>query len=333
MRIHVLRDLQAALPSRLAFDTYDDRESPWLLSRLMPETVRVVDLRNSPVGRLLERPLVRPVVAVSGGTLRQRDLAAVADAARGLEHTDVSNAGWAGLEAAFQKSWQDYVLSFTTWEDQLYWSAMQNSRRGGTLVVQLGFPSDHAALLGQYLPRGARTKYESRYHPVRAQGRPTLAWARVDVDPASGSALIEEVQSDWLRLVGRQTRHLASKEPRSRALRQHQIYEAQLVARYAKRWPSVMLHATLSVLVGHLGIREIWMHTAQMGVVLKGIPGRAPPRSLYTNLPKSFCFSQVSAAPDFLTKGRSRDGLPRARARALSMALRLGKPVFWRLVL
>ena len=36
-------------------------------------------------------------------------------------------------------------------------------------------------------------------HPVRQDGRHTLAWARMDVDLDAGEALIEEIQSDWIR--------------------------------------------------------------------------------------------------------------------------------------
>lgn len=36
-------------------------------------------------------------------------------------------------------------------------------------------------------------------HPVRKDDVETLAWARIDLDFASNQALIEEIQSDWVK--------------------------------------------------------------------------------------------------------------------------------------
>ena len=51
-------------------------------------------------------------------------------------------------------------------------------------------------------------------HPVLAPGerpyfRETLAWARIDLDLVSSEALVEEIQSDWVRCANRLKRRLS----------------------------------------------------------------------------------------------------------------------------
>jgi len=58
-------------------------------------------------------------------------------------------------------------------------------------------------------------------HPVlgskeRRYFRETLAWARLDVDLESGQALVEEIQSDWVRRVKDAERRLKRWEASSR---------------------------------------------------------------------------------------------------------------------
>lgn len=330
---HVLAEVRRRLPETVAFNFYSDRQAPWLLAHLMQEDAAPVrQLRAGPAAKLLDRPSLRPLLARCGGVLRRADVMALAYAEH-FEAFDTGPAGAAALEAAWALPWHDFELSFTDWGVGPDWRYAQVSRAGGSLVVQLGFPSDHAALMGRYLPEDARAKFEESFHPVRTAGRPTLAWARLDVDLDRGEALIEEVQCDWLRMVEDEVAWLASSEAKSRDLRVHQAYKSALFAAYAKLWPQAMLLAALMVAVEHLGLRRVWMHQPEAGAILKGIQGITPPVSLYTKLPKSFCFAPVREVPALLQPGpwTKRPRFARDRMKAVQRIADAGRPTFWRL--
>ena len=301
----------------MPFHYYADRESPWLLAQWMPETAPVRALRAASYGHLLDRPAMRPVLGRCDGRLEQLDVLALAHADRAFSMPHLSVAARAGLEQVFQARWFDFELTFDEWE------AVQTTRGKWNLVVQLGFSSDHADLLGRHFKKDMRGNFEFYDHPVRREGRPTLAWARLDLDPASGCCLIEEVQSDWLRNVADEREWLGQSAPQSRDARATAAYERELRARYGKIWPKAMLLGVLMLLRDTLGYRDVWMHQHEAGAVLKDIRYALPPRSLYSQLPKSFCFVPTRGLPDMLSGRLGRFG---ARLRALK---RLQGPLFW----
>lgn len=304
----------------MAFPYYADRESAWLAANLMRGDSTVAALKQGPLAKLLTRPSLRPLVAQGGGAVAHRDVIALAHADRSMGWHGLHPATHIALDNLYTDTWLDFRLSLTDWGTGPDWRWKQLSRKGGNLVLQLGFPSDHAALMGQHLPRDSRKNFECEWHPIRQDGCPTLAWARVDVDLSTGTALIEEIQSDWLRLVRWSIAILARTAPRARVLKQKTAYEARLRARYDKLWPKAMLLATVMLLRQELGCREIYMHTPRTGTVLKSIYGTQPPRSLYTTLPRSFCFDLTRDVPAFLSRNR-----------ALRKLARKGEPLFWRL--
>lgn len=321
MKTKDITTLLRGLPRTVSYAYYRGREDAWLLAHLMPGDARVSELRDMGLGKFLNRPLIRPVVAGCGGTLRLKDILALAYATHALDWKDLSPAAEAQLNAIYGETWLDFELSFTVWGEEDSFAWQQTSRPGRNLVVQLGFPSDHAVLMGRYLSTEARKAFEFAAHPIRLKGRPTLAWARVDFDPNTGVVLIEEVQSDWLRFVRDEVERLADLHPRSRETRTAKLYEDALRAQYEKLWPKVMLLVTLEVMRDHVGCSEFYMHRPETGVVLKNIYGRKPPKSLYTSLPKSFGFQTTSHIPAFLGK----------RHREVRRKVGPGKPVFWRM--
>lgn len=319
---HEIDHIRQDLPAEMAFPYYADRESPWLLSRRLRAPAPVAALRKGLLGRFLDRPLVRPVVAECGGTLRPEDLWLVAHADLAARR-ELSRPALAGAIAAFDQSWHDFGLTFDAWT----WgnrATAQTSRAGGNLVVQLAFPTDHAYLMAQYGQGKRRKSYEYDLHPIRTTGRPTLAWARLDIDRDSGAALIEEVQSDWLRFVAETAGHYRRHQPGAGLTRRTCAYSDALRARYGRVWPRAMLLAVLKLLVEDLGLAEIWMHQPASGAIYKQIRGTAPPVSLYTALPKSFGFEAVQEAPPFLA---------RYKRRSIDKLRRKGLPIFWRLTL
>ena len=321
MRPEDIQMIRRCMPDTLAFPYYADRESPWLVARQIRGDARVADLRRGPLAKFLDRPLLRAIAARSGdGVLRRADLDAAADAHMAEWVAGVGPAGWAAVGMAFGEVWRDYEVTFEGWgAGDPDWRWRQLSRPGGNLVVQLGFPADHGALFGRYLPDSDRRRFESWDHPVRQTGRPTLAWARLDVEIDAGVALIEEIQSDWIRMADWQLAALARRRPKSRELRNMQGYHAGLVARYGREWPKAMMLAALVVLRDELGIGTVFLHTARTGNVLKDCDA---PRSLYSGLPKSFGFQPTREVPEFLLKPRRRH---------LGKLRKSGAPLFWRL--
>ncbi|MEO1790465.1 MAG: hypothetical protein AAFR34_12255, partial [Pseudomonadota bacterium] len=279
--------IRRVLPEETPFAYFPDRESAWLLANAIGSTARVSDVKGGQFAPLLSRPLVQPVVAASGGLLHQASLMAVAHADRALRLPDAGAGARSALERAFSGVWQDYRVTLSVWgAGEPDWQWHQMSRKGGNLVLQIGFPSDHAVILGQLRQRVKRSDYEYTGHPIRTSGRPTLAWVRLDIDLETGTALVEEVQSDWVRWVARRAERYARTAPQTREAKNVRSYAEELSRTYAKAWPTVALFAALAMLVDELGIRTIWMHQPAAGAVLKDIRGTHPPRSLYTQLPK-----------------------------------------------
>lgn len=323
------RLITQVIDADLPFPYYADSESPWLLSRLMPAPTKVSTLRAGPLARLLTRPLVRPVVAACGGTLRPEDLRVVAEAPR--LPAEPSRPSTPGLEAAVALPWMDFTVSLGRWGDIQTYDDAQMTRPGLQLVVQLGFPSEHARLLHRYVGRDARHKFECANHPIRRTGPPTLAWARLDLDLELGQCLIEEVQCDWLRAVDWVARRLRTDAPKSKLLQDHEAYRAELTRRYARLWPGALMLAVLRLAVLELGLTDIWMHQPGPGARLKGIDAPPfPPRSLYTDLPKAFCFEPTRETPRFLRLSQGK-GPSAASARVRALEVQVAGPLFWRL--
>ena len=78
------------------------------------------------------------------------------------------------------------------------------------------------------------------------------------------------------------------------------VYAEHVLANHRRLWDEAVLAASLWLLREHLGIRRIFMHTLEGGCALKRMAGCPPPRSLYENLPRAFCFERVQGVPRFL---------------------------------
>ena len=70
-------------------------------------------------------------------------------------------------------------------------------------------------------------------------------------------------------------------------------------------WDEAMVCAAVKFIVGELGLRKIYFHTPESGRLYKKIRYSAPPRSVYTDLPRKFCFRQVDESPSFLGRRKS----------------------------
>ncbi len=244
-------------------------------------------LRRSPYAKLLNKPIVAEALALAGnGVLELWHLEAVL--AKYREHTPLN-----------------FVLTLDEWgsndKEDRHWK--QTVRPGYELVLQLNFASDHYRHFKELVKTDDVAPFSYHGHPVKQDGeRETLAWARIDLDFLTSQALVEEIQSDWVK-------NAANQEMDDMFGGTDNMQQYRNVLRpYAKVWDEAMLTAALCFIRRELGIREVFYHSYDTGNQLKGIEryyehGK-PPRYLYTELPKKFCFAKTSEAPDFLKQVR-----------------------------
>ncbi|MCL2887239.1 MAG: hypothetical protein FWF20_10780, partial [Betaproteobacteria bacterium] len=258
---------------RTVYPYYRDRYGIGLLRhycRRQPgRRAPVAALRRSAYAGLLEKPRLKNILAGCGPALDDAVLAA---------------SDYDAAQAAF-------ILTLATWGDERRadWRHQQTSRPGVNLVLQLNFNHEHAQ---RYRRLGANDDLFQFYgHPVARQ-RHTLAWARIDLDWASGSALIEEIQTDWLRRAADLERWLLKRHAGAAAdaaisyrgcqlpLRPTLDYCRHVGEQYRPIWAEAMLWAAIAFLRDELGLRVIYYHSEDSGRLLKRIAQRLPPRSL-----------------------------------------------------
>jgi len=284
MKPELLSEVIACLPKgRTHYRYFKGAYAPQLLSMLIDKEAPVRALKTSRLKRLVEHPLVKPVVAQSGnGQLRKVD-----------------------LDAVWQEPSQPFLLSISRWGGKGERDWYQKSRHGENLVLQLNLPVENQRQLTKWIePNGEKT-INSPWspHPVQKRHknqhfRDTLAWSRMDLDFKHNEALIEEVQSDSVRHI----RRWASRYKRCACDQcKLKVKYVQWFERYSKIWSEAMLMATISFIKEELGIDRIFMHTARSGWQVKKMDKTwNAPKSLYSDLPKKFAFKQTWAAPEFL---------------------------------
>jgi len=82
------------------------------------------------------------------------------------------------------------------------------------------------------------------------------------------------------------------------------IYTTNVLKRYNKSWSETMLFTAIQFIIEELGVSKIYYHSFETGRVLKNLKYSCPPRSLYTDLPKQFCFNKVNLGPSFIANNR-----------------------------
>ncbi len=284
MRDRVPREVWPSLPAAgVEFPYFKDRYALQLLAYAAADG-------RPPFASLLQKPTIRRILAEARRT-------------RG---------GWDLLDSYFPPTTELYHLTFALWGEETDETWYQTSRPGFNLVVQLNFPLAHDRAYRRCVrPDASDPPFEWDAHPIHQKGRHTLAWSRIDFDLARGEALIEEVQSDWVRYVRRVAEraqvslregHFAPPSWVGLGCDAQQLvrYAEHVLANHRRLWDEAVLAASLWLLREHLGIRRIFMHTLEGGCALKRMAGCPPPRSLYENLPRAFCFERVHGAPRFL---------------------------------
>ncbi|TVZ40911.1 hypothetical protein P886_0245 [Alteromonadaceae bacterium 2753L.S.0a.02] len=274
---------------RTLFYYHRDQYAVYLLHRLASKhgPLNLRELRGTPWGNLLCRPAMQTLVANCG---------------KGVVDNSVLNGLWLETPEA-------YVLTLDRWGHQQSYRWAQTSRPGGNLVLQLNLSYQWAREFESLTQCSAN--YLFGYgHPI-SQSRPvTLAWARLDIDFDTDEVLIEEIQSDLIREV--RTMHRLAVLNRTRVQFQFRgkvlnaaqvlAFSEKFLAAFDKTWQEAMLTAAIQFCLDELGVAHLYYHSVETGNVMKNIRYSKPPRSLYSDLPKKFCFTKTNKAPIFLEK-------------------------------
>jgi hypothetical protein len=310
-------EILACLPKeRTCYHYFKDRYALQLLGYAAGDGTPIEDLRRSAYAPLLNKPAVRQLLAGCGHGRLDRPT----------------------TETQWQQPLLPFLLTVGTWGDDRWWWGNQTSRPGFNLVLRLNFSDDHdrkfRRLLRPYYWNESLNWF--RAHPVLETGerpyyRETLAWSRLDVDLENGEALIEEIQTDWVREANQLRRDLPrcgschdQSTARCKEVQQARRYLDYVLAPYAAVWDEAMLSATLFFLREELGVSRIWYHSWETGNALKGIGGHAaPPKSLYQRLPRRFCFGKTGRMPKMLQNRATEKRLRKTRVEPMFYQLQL----------
>lgn len=296
MKLQLARDIIECLPTGHTPFLYsrDDYAFHLLIRALDNHTQSVHQIKKSTHASLLHKSKVKKFLAQLGNQTL---------------NSDILKYGLGGPDAT------KFNLSLSTWGGDKHDSPMytQNTRGKTSLVLQLNWDLQKVKMLetscSSYV---GNVHYGGYYHPI-SKNHNTLAWARIDCDLDTGEALIEEVQSDWIRGYINTESQLFDKIKYSeeqevkqsiQKLLLKESYTFEKIKHHKKIWAETTLLAALSFIRKDLGIEKIYYHSFESGCALKRIEGSKPPRSLYTELPKKFCMQRSSEIPSFLEKDR-----------------------------
>lgn len=292
MDIELAKEIMACLPEgRTRFYYFKDRYALLLLRPVCHAGLSVRALRQGPLARLLNKGAVREVIRHSGsGVLTSEALANY-----------------------WPEHFHCYPVSLGLWGSNRKSRYFQTSRTGYNLVLQMNFSNVHDQCYRRLNLEEDDDSFDLGGHPT-SRDRNTMAWSRIDLDLASDTALIEEIQTDWLRFAkeayddAEKVSIGKGKEWKKRGWyyeftpTQAIEYFESAVKDHFSIWDEAMLSATLEFLLYEIGIRKIYFHSWETGRRVKHC---SPPRSIYGQLPKKFCFQVVSEGPKFLLEDRT----------------------------
>ncbi len=314
MKPELAREVMECLPSGRTLFRYSKDDYAFLLLRLLGGRERSIHkLRQTMARNLLEKPAVKPYLAACSGGMLEPD---------------------ALPESRSSSEERCYRLSLDVWGgERRYWRWDQVSRNGASLVLQMNLNRTQTESLRACYTSEERDPFRNQCHPARSGDYPTLAWARLDFDLETGEALIEELQTDLLRdlqWVAERASEAKSKGERSFESRRVNFNTARVLRLWEedfsaerRHWQEAMLSAAIRFLVSEIGTTRIFYHTEETGSYLKRIRGTRPPKSLYTELPRRFCFDETDEIPQLLTNEKDW----RRRAKAAKEPLRFFKMV------
>ncbi|MGD2117224.1 MAG: hypothetical protein PVG66_02595 [Chromatiales bacterium] len=305
MELHYAQELLDCLPKERSLYGYcRDRYAAQLLQLATQRYSSIRDIKTSGFGKLLDRPGIKQLIHNCGNGRIDPDL--------------------------FSQYWLEpgvtYLVTAGLWGSKSG-RYTQTSRPGYNLVLHLNFNHQHDHILSTSIKPKRDGVFNYGGHPQLRRGerhyyRETLAWARLDVDLDNDEVLVEEIQSDWVRDVARLQRRLTYYKDNDAnilscrydtTVKQAKAY-LQFVEPLLKDWSQAMLSAVIDFVRHELGIDRLWYHSWETGNCLKRINREyGPPRSLYTRLPRQFCFDETDSMPGFLNNKRTHKRLRRAK--------------------
>lgn len=277
---------------RTLYHYYKDRYAAYLLERRLQgeSAVTLAELRRSKFGKLLNKPVVKALLKDCGDQQLKRDQ----------------------LECLWNRHFETYVLTLGTWGAGKRYQYYQTSRPGSNLVLQMNFNGGHDQIYKRNIVESTEV-FTCYGHPV-SQTKVTLAWARIDLDLVTGEALIEEIQNDWIRQVSFLLWQIELAEQsqqdafefygRKVYVDRARHYLEEELHRHKIIWSEAMLNAAIQFLFEEIGLNDIYYHSFETGALLKHIEFERPPKSIYTKLPKQFCFDLVDEGPSFINKDK-----------------------------
>ena len=303
MKKEEIQDILACLSNyRAKFYYFRGRYALILLSYAVGKGRGIHEIKSSRFCQLLHKPLARKITRTLG---------------EGFLTPEAIGAVW-------PSRYHCYLLTLGCWGGREPWARFYNqtSRPGWNLVLHLNFSSRHNQAYNALLKPDAAGPFKCDAHPIAEGKDHTLAWARLDLDMDSGEALIEEIQTDWIRMAleSRKVLEAYEKNPHANRLYRRHRYidtlgcDSKALARYldyilkphVRLWDEAMLASAIWFLREEIGMLKIFYHAFDFGCRIKRISGYKPPRSLYTKLPERFCFQKTSQPPDFLLRKNNR---------------------------
>ncbi len=288
MNITEIDEIIECLPKgRTFFPYYPGRYAPMLLAWVFNDESTIDEVKRSHYAGLLQKPAVQNILATQGKNTLCTE----------------------SLSLAWVDPHETFLLTLGKWGgEKRDWQ--QTSRNGHNLVLQLNLHEGYRRSLERIVPEEYHWWFKDSGHPVMEKGqrafyRQTLGWARLDIDFTTGEALIEEIQNDWLRDVATVQSMCARTHGDTNVSKAVTAYTAFVQQRLSKIWDEALLSAALWFLKEELGITSVWYHTFDTGNHLKNIKQDFPPRSIYSRLPKKFCFTKTFDQPIFLSNDKS----------------------------
>jgi hypothetical protein len=301
-----INEILECLPrGRTPFYYFKDRYALMLMGLTFDEPASKARVREAGFGCLLEKPVVKKAMGERGSSTVSKDV----------------------CDRYWPAEYCQYTLQLGTWGSRdRHWD--QISRGGYNLVLRLNFSLAHTGKYHHLVDPDSRYPFENWSHPVSQGKDRTLAWSRIDIDLARDEALIEEIQNDWIR-EALYARKLAEKYQRSILLSDQRVLSAKIreyvdvvLSPHIKMWDEAMLAATIWFLRKEIGISRIYYHTQESGAALKRINYNKPPRSIYTKLPKRFCFRETTECPamfaGYRKAGKPKEVLRQARFQSIA---------------
>lgn len=292
MEYSLVKEVIECLPQeRSLYPYFKDKYAIALLERHIGETPKTIrELKQSNFGRLLDKPVVTKTLANLGGG-----------------RIDQSNFPPLSVHP------QDYyALTVGNWGSKRSYHWNQTSRPGSNLVLHLNLDNRFATKFKQTCNANVN-EFVDCGHPISFKREATLAWTRLDMDFNTGEILIEEIQSDLIRDLDTLYRRACANRLRKKTFRFYSFefethktidFCAHYVPKLKKAWAEVMLASTLWFIHEELGFSKVYYHSYETGKVMKGLKQSFPPKSLYTELPRKFCFHKTQETPSFIRQDK-----------------------------